>query len=268
VPRRTSPGPANGNAPPPRRAPGHPGTPAEKRRLRAQGERTVRKLLDAGIEVFGRSGYHAARVDDIVKLAKTSHGTFYLYFSNKEDLFRRLALDIGDELTALVDQMGDLEPTPAARQQLRTWLGTFLDVYRHYGPLLRAWTTAEIETTETGRLGTDVLGRFAAAISERVARIPGLTTDPQVTGLALVAMIERFSFFVLARQVLATEDEVLDTLTEGVWRTLFGRSESHTPSNHPATTPYGLGVRRDRDTPSNHPATTPHGLGVRRDRDT
>jgi AcrR family transcriptional regulator len=205
-----------------RRAPGHPGAPAEKRRLRAQGERTVRRLLDAGIEVFSRSGYHAARVDDIVAVAETSHGTFYLYFSNKEDLFRRLVVDIGDELAALVDDLGELEPTPDARQHLREWLRAFIGVYRHYGPLLRAWTAAEIETTEAGRLGADVMGRFTAAIAERVARIPALPTDPQVTALALVAMIERFTFFALVGQVTATEREVADTLTGAVWRTLFG----------------------------------------------
>jgi AcrR family transcriptional regulator len=192
----------------------------------------VRKLLDAGIAVFSRTGYHAARVDDIVKLAKTSHGTFYLYFSNKEDLFRRLALDIGDELTALVDELGELEPTPAARQHLREWLCTFLDLYRHYGPLLRAWTEAEIDTTDGGtgggggadasRVGADVLGRFAAALAERVARIADLPTDPQVTALALVAMIERFSFFMVIGQVQADRDEVVDALTDGMSSMLFG----------------------------------------------
>ncbi|PWG74310.1 TetR/AcrR family transcriptional regulator, partial [Enterococcus hirae] len=39
----------------------------------------MRKLLDAGIEVCSAKGYHAARVDDIVARADTSHGTFYLY---------------------------------------------------------------------------------------------------------------------------------------------------------------------------------------------
>ncbi len=184
----------------------------------------MRKLLDAGIVVFSRKGYHAARVDDVVKVAKTSHGTFYLYFSNKEDLFRQLAIDIGDELTSLVDDLGDLQPTPAAHEHLRDWLGAFLDTYRRYGPLLRAWTAAEMEATETGRLGSDVLEQFAAAIAERVARVPDLPTNPQVTALALTAMIERFSFLVLARQVLATRDEVRDALTETVWLTLFGRS--------------------------------------------
>src|SRR6476660_6495819 len=62
----------------------------QARDLRARGQQTRRRLLDAGVDVFATRGYHTARVDDIVKVAKTSHGTFYLYFSNKEDLFRAL----------------------------------------------------------------------------------------------------------------------------------------------------------------------------------
>jgi AcrR family transcriptional regulator len=185
----------------------------------------VRRLLDAGIEVFGRSGYHAARVDDIVELARTSHGTFYLYFSNKEDLFQRLALDVSDELTALVDDLGELVPTPAARAHLRDWLQAFVEMYRHYGPLLRAWTAAELEPAEPGRTGADLLGRFVTALAERVAGIDDLPADPQVTALALVAMIERFSFFALVGQVTAGDGEVVDALTDGVWRTLFGSDD-------------------------------------------
>ncbi|HEX4491996.1 MAG TPA: helix-turn-helix domain-containing protein, partial [Acidimicrobiia bacterium] len=71
------------------------GRPAQGRELRARGQRTLRKLLDAGIQVFATRGYHAARVDDVVKLARTSHGTFYLYFSNKEDLFAALTSEVG-----------------------------------------------------------------------------------------------------------------------------------------------------------------------------
>ncbi len=51
----------------------------------------MRRLLDAGMRVFAERGYHAARVDDIVRAARTSHGTFYLYFANKEDLLCTLA---------------------------------------------------------------------------------------------------------------------------------------------------------------------------------
>src|SRR6476646_148098 len=65
------------------------GAPARDRR--AQGSATRQRLLDAGLDVFADRGYHAARVDDIVRVAETSHGTFYLYFANKEELLRDLA---------------------------------------------------------------------------------------------------------------------------------------------------------------------------------
>ncbi len=46
----------------------------------------MKRLLDAGMHVFAERGYHAARVDDIVRAARTSHGTVSLYFANKEAL--------------------------------------------------------------------------------------------------------------------------------------------------------------------------------------
>src|SRR6476660_1773767 len=108
------------------------GSPAEGRELRARGQRTVRKLLDAGIDVFGRKGYFPARVDDIVKVAKTSHGTFYLYFANKEDLFRALVLDVTEEFSALVDSLGPLTPDEDSLEMLTEWLGRFAELHRRY----------------------------------------------------------------------------------------------------------------------------------------
>ncbi|MGH3211976.1 MAG: TetR/AcrR family transcriptional regulator, partial [Trebonia sp.] len=59
------------------------GTPAQDRELRAQGRETVRKLLEAGMTEFEERGFNGVRVDDVVKRAGISHGTFYLYFANK-----------------------------------------------------------------------------------------------------------------------------------------------------------------------------------------
>src|SRR5580693_6848803 len=69
------------------------GVPAQDRELRAQGKETVRKLLEAGMVEFELRGFHGVRVDDVVRRAGISHGTFYLYFSNKEDLFKALLKD-------------------------------------------------------------------------------------------------------------------------------------------------------------------------------
>src|SRR4051812_5797854 len=183
------------------------GGPAQERELRAQGRKTMRKLLDAGMTVFERRGYHAARVDDIVKVARTSHGTFYLYFSNKEDLFRALVHDAAEELEALSTSLGEVGPGADGYQELRAWVGRFLDIYTRYGPVLRAWTEAEIDDTQLGRLGDDVLGGFTRVLMERIK--DGATArgaDPQIAALALVAMIERFTYFVYTGRIDADRD--------------------------------------------------------------
>jgi AcrR family transcriptional regulator len=84
----------------------------EPRELRARGRNTKRRLLDAGETVLATKGYHATRVDDVVKLARTSHGTFYLYFSNKEELFRALAAEVAEEMQSLAEA---LEPLTSSR---------------------------------------------------------------------------------------------------------------------------------------------------------
>src|SRR6266576_2313233 len=141
------------------------GSPAQTRELRARGKLTMRKLLDAGAHVFATNGYYATRVDDIVKLAKTSHGTFYLYFANKEDLFRALAEEVADAMRQPAESLAPLRSGAAGRAELQAWIAQLSDLYEHYGPVIRAWTEAEIGGSEFGRLGTDVLSQFTRVLS-------------------------------------------------------------------------------------------------------
>ena len=47
-----------------------------------------REICTAALEVFGEKGFAAARLDEIARRAGVSKGTLYLYFKDKEDLFR------------------------------------------------------------------------------------------------------------------------------------------------------------------------------------
>jgi AcrR family transcriptional regulator len=192
------------------------------RAVRARGQRTVRKLLDAGIEVFGEKGFHPSRVDDIARAAQTSHGTFYLYFANKEDLFGALAREVADEIRALVDSLEPITPDADGLAMLRGWVETFVDIHRRYGPVIRAWTEAEIDTSKLGRLGASVLGDFAGTFARRAAEVGDERLDATVAGMALVAMIERFCYYALTGQVRADVDAQVDTLTAVMFAALFG----------------------------------------------
>ncbi|HET9602609.1 MAG TPA: TetR/AcrR family transcriptional regulator [Acidimicrobiales bacterium] len=201
---------------------GGPGRPAEGRELRARGVETMHRLLTAGVTVFGRRGLHAARVDDIVKAANTSHGTFYRYFASKEDLFRALTTDVADRLGELADSLGEIGPGPEGAAELRAWVARFRDVYDQYGPVIQTWTEAEQDDTPEGRLGADVLAQFVARLAERI-RAAGVTAvDADVAAVALVAMIERLTYYSATRQVPADTDAVTEVLATAAQRSLFG----------------------------------------------
>lgn len=50
-------------------------------------EATRRKLVKAGMRVFARDGFDAARIEDIAAEAGHTRGAFYANFKTKEDLF-------------------------------------------------------------------------------------------------------------------------------------------------------------------------------------
>jgi AcrR family transcriptional regulator len=110
------------------------------------GRRTRSRLLDAGREVFAARGFHDARVDDIVELAETSHGTFYRYFENKQSLFRILAARSGLRVVRTVEALPPEAADPSgdgASKDVRRWLRRYFDVYRTEGPIIRAWVEAQ-----------------------------------------------------------------------------------------------------------------------------
>jgi AcrR family transcriptional regulator len=200
---------------------GQGGAPAQLRALRAQGRRTMRKLLNAGMRVFDERGYQAARVDDVVKAARTSHGTFYLYFANKEDLFRVLAEDCVAAMQELADDFGPVGPGPEGYQQLRTWLARFVGAYRRHGPVIRAWAEAQLDNRELARLGgasmNTLTSRIAAVVAERDG---GVHADH--AAVAVVAMVERLNYYLLSRRLDIDDDELLDTMTTVLHAGVFG----------------------------------------------
>jgi AcrR family transcriptional regulator len=197
------------------------GQPAQERELRVQGRRTMQRLLDAGRAVFEKQGFHAARVDDIVKAAKTSHGTFYLYFANKEDLFKALALDAMAAMESLGTQLGPVTPDEAGREALRSWVGNFVDIYAAHGSVIRAWTDREFAARDLGRRARDSLLELSGALSQRIDEARGLGDQALIEGVACLSMLERFNYFQQSQQVRFSRDDTIDTLTRAIFEGFF-----------------------------------------------
>lgn len=207
-------------------APGGVGTAsAQGRALRARGRHTMRRLLDAGATVFAERGYHAARVDDVVKAAHTSHGTFYLYFASKEDLFRALAAEVAGEMAALAAEFPPITADDVGRAEIRSWLVRFDDLHARAGPVIRAWTEAEISDSAIGRVGGGLVAEFSGRLAARI-RPAAPDLDPQIAAMAIVALIERTSYLRANGSLRADRETLLDTLAAIVHRAVHGPTPS------------------------------------------
>ena len=88
-----------------------------------QAAATRRLLLDAAGAVFEERGFKATTVGAITGRANTAHGTFYLYFRNKEDAFCQVIESvIVDELAATVVVPLDDAPRRAMEEGIRAFL--------------------------------------------------------------------------------------------------------------------------------------------------
>jgi AcrR family transcriptional regulator len=154
----------------------------------------VRRILAAGRESFRSYGYAAARIDDIVTVAGTSHGAFYLYFRNKEDLLHRLAVDCGAQLRELTGELEAL-PRPVRADDLEDWVARFVALYQQDGPVIRVWLDNRDSDPLMQALANDSLGPLAAALADVVE--PGLAgrLDERMAGLGLLSMLERLSSY-------------------------------------------------------------------------
>jgi AcrR family transcriptional regulator len=159
-----------------------------------------------------------------VRIAGVSHGTFYLYFANKEDLFRALAAQCADEADELAASLGPVPAGPEGRAVLRVWLAGFISFYRRYGVVIRAWTENQVTDRSLARLGTKSFGRIADTLRAAMSEGPeGSSREVELRAAALLAMVERFSYVATSRDLGYDDDTLVDNLATFVQRGFFAR---------------------------------------------
>ena len=95
-------------------------TTTNEPRWRRLPEERPKQILDAALAVFAERGLAAARLDDIAKRAGLSKGTIYLYFPNKEELFREVVR--GSVITFIARAEAFFETERDPRQALEKWM--------------------------------------------------------------------------------------------------------------------------------------------------
>lgn len=71
------------------------------------------QLLDAARTLFAERGYHETTVDDITRAADVAKGTFYLYFSEKREIYVEVIRSFLDVIKGFVDLVTEQTPSPS-----------------------------------------------------------------------------------------------------------------------------------------------------------
>lgn len=192
-----------------------------QRAARAQGRNTVRRLMAAGRAEFAERGYATVTVDDIVGRARMSHGTFYLYFANKDDFFEALSQEALRAMENVADEFPVLTSARAGRKALDQWVRSFCRTYAAHAVVFRIMSQADHVCPAAWENGLKLLTRLAEVVGLGMTAgrtgaahsgVPVPAASAQLDALACVLMLERVNYLVSAG-VQVSEDEITDRLT-------------------------------------------------------
>jgi TetR/AcrR family transcriptional regulator, fatty acid metabolism regulator protein len=94
-----------------------------------------RLILDAGVTVFARQGFHHCRVSDVADEAGVAYGLVYHYFRSKDEILTTLFLERWQVMLDAISEI-DSRELPA-RDKLNAVASFIIDSYRHDPDLMK-----------------------------------------------------------------------------------------------------------------------------------
>jgi len=154
-----------------------------------KGARTRRRLLEAAEQVFADLGYHDASIVKITEAAGVSQGTFYLYFSGKQEVFDVLVEDLNTRLRRAMSEASAKGETRMESERLG--FAAFFRFTAEHPALYRVIRQAEFVSPRMLRLHYERLAEgYVSGLKDASDAGEVAIGDPVVTAWALMAVGE------------------------------------------------------------------------------
>jgi len=196
-----------------------------------RGRRTRAKVVKAARRVFERDGYLNTRLADISAEAGVATGTFYTYFSSKEEVFEAVIADGGEDLIQPA-----LSVTSSVADAIERISATHREFLAMYKRSARLWGLFEQVIAMDKRfrnlrrrMADEILKRNAEGISELQARgLADPNLDPVLAAAALAAMDARMAYRTYVWEENWDDDALAETLDQ-IWTNALGLRADHRP---------------------------------------
>ena len=185
--------------------------PAQTPRKRRKAEPEARRqaILDAGLVVFARDGFAAARLDAVAARAGIAKGTIYLYFRDKEDLFEQIVRGAVAPVLAQAEAVAALPERPT-----RDLLALIFQVFRTEILETDRRHVIRLVLTEGGRFPKLAAFYHREVITKALALVRGIIRRGVARGEITTSDLERFPHLVFAPLLMAV-----------LWDGLFSKLE-------------------------------------------
>lgn len=206
--------------------------PADGTLLTARGVRSRTELLEAARRLFQRNGYANTKIADITQEAGKALGSFYTYFSNKEEVLEQLAEDFKAEIDARLTHL-DLtsgEPYDVIHELCSVY---WTSCKKHAPELAAIFQASMLDERFANRwreIRADARATIAAGIRALDEAGVVKNPEPEATASALGSMMDYFCYVWLVEggevERPSIPDEVaIETMARVFYRTVFAEAE-------------------------------------------
>jgi AcrR family transcriptional regulator len=177
-----------------------------------RGQETRKKLLDAAAVEFGARGFHDASISEITRRAGVALGTFYVYFTSKDEVFRGLVEHMGRLTRAFLTER--IASAPDRLTAERDGLIAFVGFAREHKDLYRIVMESQFVAEDAYRAYYSVFAEAYRHNLERAsARGEVAKGDDEVRAWALIGV----SVFLGLRYGVWDETRTPEEVGEAVW---------------------------------------------------
>jgi AcrR family transcriptional regulator len=182
-----------------------------------RGQLTRAALLKAAREVFERDGFLDAKITDITAAADVATGSFYTYFSDKDEIFAAVIHEAQEQMLhpGVHNAVPSDDPVKMIEESNRVYLTAYRDNARLMKLLEQVATVDEgfrAMRLERSRAFHERNAKSIRRLQKAGQADPHL--DPMTASIALSAMVSRTAYIVFAIEMEhADVEDLVQTLT-------------------------------------------------------
>ena len=208
--------------------------PADGTLLTARGVRSRAALVAAARTMFRSKGYSNTTIADITGEAGRAPGSFYTYFTNKEELLEQLAEDFKTEVESHMSTLDlvSTEPYELIRELCAVYWHGCRDHSAELAAMFQAAMQNEHFKARWQEIRTDMRRKIAAAIvnTKKSGLAMPPNPDPDALASAIGSMMTYFTYTWLidggeSDRTSLTDDVAIDTMARVFYRSVFAAPE-------------------------------------------